>query len=92
MACASGHSGKSSGVVSNRLASLEAVGSLIGVGGGSGKGEIILLTPEGSGTEVLGESIPGSFLLPSYPLVPQNLSFHPHMSSLGSVRGQLLHV
>lgn len=33
---------------------MEAVGSLTGVGGGSGKGEIILLTPEGSGTEVLG--------------------------------------
>lgn len=54
MACASGHSGKSSGVVSNRLVSLKAVGGLIGVGGGSGKGEIILLTLEGSGTEVLG--------------------------------------
>jgi len=72
VACASGHSGKSSGTVSNRLANLEAVGSLIEAGAGSGKGEIILLTPEGSGTEVLGESIAGSFLLPYYPLVPQS--------------------
>lgn len=39
-------------------------------GGGSGKGEIILLTPEGSGTEVLGESIPGSFLFLYYPSLP----------------------
>lgn len=71
MACASGHSGKSSGTVSNKLANLGAVGSLIEVGGGgSGKGEIILLTPEGSGTEVLGESIPGSFLFLYYPSLP----------------------
>lgn len=34
MACASGHSGKSSGTVSNKLANLGAVGSLIEVGGG----------------------------------------------------------
>lgn len=52
MACASGHSGKSIGTVSSKLVNLGAVGSLIDIGGRSGKGDIILLTPAGNGTEV----------------------------------------
>lgn len=55
MACASGHSGKSTGTVSGKLVNLGAVGNLTEIGGGSGKGEVILPTPEGTGTDVLGQ-------------------------------------
>lgn len=71
MACASVHSGKRIGSVSSNLVNLRAFGNFVEVGRGSGKGEIILLNPEGNETEVLGEFIPGSFLLAYYLLSPQ---------------------
>lgn len=71
MACALGHLGKSIGTVSSKLVNLGAVGNLIEISGGSGKGEIILPALDGNGTEVLWGLIPGSFLLVCYPLSAQ---------------------
>ena len=66
----------------------------IEVGRRADKVEIVLLTPDGNGTEVLGESIPGSFLLLYYPLSPQAelVSSFSLWADLGSLRGQLQHL
>lgn len=56
-ACASAHSGKSGGIVFSKLVNFGAIGNLIAVGGGSGTGKIILLTPQRGVLEVLGRCL-----------------------------------